>query len=262
MVLDMNRGEYLTGWKLIDEEGPNGEGRALAFDMERARLLHQHWLGESQCTSALVKHINAPLDAVWSMVRSFDELQRYKPFVKQSVMREGLEVRGIREIEVASGFPKVYLASGGNDKLLPIWDISKCSPLHRLNNHTAAVRALAWCPFQNNLLASGGGKANKCIKFWNVSAGTYLKSVNTGSQICGLLWSKSDWELVSSHGLTKNQLVLWKYSSMSKMAELTGHASPVLPVLYLAQSPDRCTVASVSGDEKLKIWRIFEKSTI
>ncbi|KAJ1685190.1 hypothetical protein LUZ63_016580 [Rhynchospora breviuscula] len=101
MVWDMNRGGYPTGWKLIDEEGPNGEGRALAFDVECPGLLHQHGLGESQCTSALVKHINAPLDVVWSLVRRFDELQR-----QQSVMREGgLEVGGIREIEVASGLP-------------------------------------------------------------------------------------------------------------------------------------------------------------
>ncbi|KAJ4752426.1 Abscisic acid receptor PYR1 [Rhynchospora pubera] len=106
MVWDMNGGGYPTGWKLIDEEGPSGEGRAPAFDVERARLLHQHELGESQCTSALVKHINAPLDIVWSLVRRFDEPQRYKPFVKQCVMREGgLEVGSIREIEVASGLP-------------------------------------------------------------------------------------------------------------------------------------------------------------
>ena len=52
------------------------------------------------------------------------------------------------------------LASGGNDNLLHIWDqnsIGNGTHLHRLDAHQAAVKALAWCPFQSNLLASGGG---------------------------------------------------------------------------------------------------------
>lgn len=37
-----------------------------------------------------------------------------------------------------------------------------------------------------------------------------------------MLWSKEYKELVSSHGFAQNQLVIWKYPSMNKVAELTG----------------------------------------
>jgi cell division cycle protein 20 (cofactor of APC complex) len=130
------------------------------------------------------------------------------------------------------------LASGGNDNLLHIWDRSTASSnsatqwLHRLEDHTSAVKALAWCPFQSNLLASGGGGGDRCIKFWNTHTGACLNSVDTGSQVCSLLWSKNERELLSSHGFTQNQLILWKYPSMVKMAELNGHTSRVL---YMAQ---------------------------
>ncbi|CAI9302226.1 unnamed protein product [Lactuca saligna] len=152
------------------------------------------------------------------------------------------------------------LASGGNDNLLHIWDRSTASSnsptqwLHRLEDHTAAVKALAWCPFQGNLLASGGGGGDKCIKFWNTHTGACLNSVDTGSQVCALLWNKNERELLSSHGFTQNQLTLWKYPSMVKMAELTGHTSRVL---FMAQSPDGCTVASAAGDETLRFWNVF-----
>ncbi|KAI3698263.1 hypothetical protein L2E82_42531 [Cichorium intybus] len=152
------------------------------------------------------------------------------------------------------------LASGGNDNLLHIWDRSMASSnsptqyLHRLEDHTAAVKALAWCPFQGNLLASGGGGGDKCIKFWNTHTGACLNSVDTGSQVCALLWNKNERELLSSHGFTQNQLTLWKYPSMVKMAELTGHTSRVL---FMAQSPDGCTVASAAGDETLRFWNVF-----
>nr|GMC89153.1 cell division cycle 20.2, cofactor of APC complex-like [Ipomoea batatas] len=124
------------------------------------------------------------------------------------------------------------LASGGNDNLLHIWDRSTASSnsstqwLHRLEDHTAAVKALAWCPFQGN----GGG--DRCIKFWNSHTGACVNSVDIGSQ---------------------NQLTLWKYPSMVKMAELTGHTSRVL---FMAQS-FTCTVASAAGDETLRFWNVF-----
>ncbi|KAF8380792.1 hypothetical protein HHK36_028286 [Tetracentron sinense] len=126
------------------------------------------------------------------------------------------------------------LASGGNDNLLFIWDKSMASLnspmqwLHSLEDHTAAVKALAWCPYQSNLLASGGGLGDQCIKFWNTHTGACLNSVNTGSQVCSLLWNKNERELLSSHGDTDNQLTVWKYPSMVKIAELFGHTSRVL----------------------------------
>ncbi|XP_061372122.1 cell division cycle 20.2, cofactor of APC complex-like [Gastrolobium bilobum] len=152
------------------------------------------------------------------------------------------------------------LASGGNDNLIHIWDRSAVSSnsatrwLHRLEEHGAAVKALAWCPFQGNLLASGGGGGDQCIKFWNTHTGACLNSVNTGSQVCSLLWNKNERELLSSHGFTHNQLTLWKYPSMVKMAELNGHSSRVL---FMTQSPDGCTVASAAGDETLRFWNVF-----
>ncbi|PKA45967.1 Protein fizzy-like 2 [Apostasia shenzhenica] len=135
------------------------------------------------------------------------------------------------------------LASGGNDNLMHIWDISMAGSsstaapnqnqwLHRFEDHNAAVKALAWCPFQSNLLASGGGGTDQCIKLWNTQTGACLNSVDTGSQVCGLLWNKNERELLSSHGFTQNQLTLWKYPSMVKMAELSGHTSRVL---FMAQ---------------------------
>ena len=82
------------------------------------------------------------------------------------------------------------LASGGNDNLLNIWDVAATTssngatiPLFRLEGHQAAVKALAWSPFQNNLLASGGGTADRCIKFWNTQVGYCTKSIDTNSQV-------------------------------------------------------------------------------
>ncbi|KAI5054130.1 hypothetical protein GOP47_0030023 [Adiantum capillus-veneris] len=146
------------------------------------------------------------------------------------------------------------LASGGNDNLLHIWDVASTDYLYRLCDHQAAVKALAWCPFQANVLASGGGTADRCIKLWNTQKGTCLSSLDTQSQVCALVWSKHYKEILSSHGYSKNQLCLWRYPSMVKIAELTGHTARVL---HMAQSPEGATVVSAAADETLRFWKVF-----
>ncbi len=84
------------------------------------------------------------------------------------------------------------------------------------------------------MLATGGGTADRTIKIWNAANGKCLNSVNTGSQVCSLIWNKNEKELLSSHGFSENQLCLWKYPSMERLAELKGHTGRVL---YMCQGP-------------------------
>ncbi|GAB4820048.1 hypothetical protein N2152v2_007094 [Parachlorella kessleri] len=146
------------------------------------------------------------------------------------------------------------LASGGNDNLLYIWSAQSTQPLLRFQEHQAAVKAIAWSPHQHGLLASGGGTADRCIRFWNTSTGQALQSVDTGSQVCNLSWSKNVNELVSTHGYSQNQIIVWRYPTMQKMATLTGHT---MRVLYLAVSPDGQTIVTGAGDETLRFWNVF-----
>eukprot|EP00124_Ichthyophonus_hoferi_P000052 Ihof_evm5s2 gene=Ihof_evmTU5s2 len=115
------------------------------------------------------------------------------------------------------------LASGGNDNKLYVWDPLTVSrgPSLCFSEHQAAVKAIAWSPHQSGLLASGGGTADRCIRFWNTTVGLPVSSVDTGSQVCNLAWSKTSHELVSTHGYSQNQIVIWKYPSMTQVANLT-----------------------------------------
>lgn len=135
-----------------------------------------------------------------------------------------------------------------------MWNQQSSQPLLRFNEHTAAVKAIAWSPHQHGILASGGGTADRCLRFWNTATDTRLNCVDTGSQVCNLVWCKNVNELVSTHGYSQNQIMVWRYPSMSKLATLTGHT---LRVLYLAISPDGQTIVTGAGDETLRFWSIF-----
>lgn len=146
------------------------------------------------------------------------------------------------------------LASGGNDNLLHVWDEGKETARYKIDAHCAAVKAVAWCPHNTSLLASGGGTADRHMRFWNTTTGACVNDIDTGSQVCSLVWSPHEKEILSGHGYSQNQLSLWKYPTLAKMADLNGHSERVL---HMAVSPDGDTVVSAAADETLRFWRVF-----
>ncbi|XP_031285271.1 abscisic acid receptor PYL2-like [Pistacia vera] len=57
------------------------------------------------CTSLITQRIDAPAQAVWPFVRSFDNPQKYKHFIKGCNMNGDGGVGSIREVTVVSGLP-------------------------------------------------------------------------------------------------------------------------------------------------------------
>ncbi|THU48771.1 hypothetical protein C4D60_Mb06t02530 [Musa balbisiana] len=58
------------------------------------------------CTSLITQRIDAPLCAVWPVVRSFDRPERYKHFIKSCrLVRGDGGVGSVREVTVVSGLP-------------------------------------------------------------------------------------------------------------------------------------------------------------
>lgn len=147
-----------------------------------------------------------------------------------------------------------HLASGGNDNMVNIWDERAVQPLYSFSEHQSAVKAISWCPWQSHILASGGGSADRHIRFWNSYTGSMMNAIDTKSQVCALKWSCNYKELVSSHGYTQNQITIWSYPTMRRVQDLMGHRERVL---YLAMSPDGTTVCSGAADETLRMWKCF-----
>lgn len=89
--------------------------------------------------------------------------------------------------------------------------------------------------------------------------GEQLNCIDTGSQVCNLMFSRNVNEIVSTHGYSLNQIIIWNYPTMERIAVLTGHT---LRVLYLAMSPDGRTIVTGAGDETLRFWDVFPGNEI
>ncbi|XP_027348833.1 abscisic acid receptor PYL9-like [Abrus precatorius] len=106
---------------------------------------HTHEPSHNQCTSALVKHIKAPVPLVWSLVRRFDEPQKYKPFVSRCIVQGDLAVAigSVREVNVKSGLP----ATTSTERLEQLDDDQHILAIkilggdHRLKNYSSIITA-------------------------------------------------------------------------------------------------------------------------
>jgi WD40 repeat protein len=164
------------------------------------------------------------------------------------------------------------LASGGNDDIVCLWDIKKISsnysqavtPRFTLAEHKGAVKALDWCPFKHNMLATGGGNSDQTVKLWNTDTGVLLKSHPTRAQVSGLVWNPHGRkELVAAYGFGSNkqdQIALWKYSSQAHgLTKLHACGSQEGRVLNMEISPDGATLLTAGDDESLSFWNnLFE----
>ncbi|KAL0579912.1 WD repeat-containing protein slp1 [Marasmius crinis-equi] len=160
------------------------------------------------------------------------------------------------------------LASGGNDNVVNIWDGrvgdvgegARGTAKWTKRNHTAAVKGLAWCPWQPNLLATGGGTNDATINVWNSTTGARLHTLKTPSQITSLIWSPHKKEILSTHGYPTNSIMVHAYPSMDRVAEIRdAHDSRVL---FSCVGPAGDVVCTGAGDENLKFWRIWDANEV
>jgi len=70
-------------------------------------------------------------------------------------------------------------------------------------NLNAAVKAIAFCPWQPGLIAAGGGSNDRCIHFFHALSGTKLATIDCGAQITSLIWSTTRREIAATFGFAQ-----------------------------------------------------------
>jgi WD40 repeat protein len=67
----------------------------------------------------------------------------------------------------------------------------------------AAVKAMAFCPWQCGLLAIGGGSNDRCIHFYHTRSGTCLATIDCAAQVTSLVWSQTRREIAATFGFAQ-----------------------------------------------------------
>ncbi|ORZ34490.1 WD40-repeat-containing domain protein [Catenaria anguillulae PL171] len=112
-----------------------------------------------------------------------------------------------------------YLASGSFDQTVSLWDLRflrtgmrgapgrepLAEPQDQLTLNAATTKALAWCPWDSNVLAIGGGATGMCVSVWDALGSKQVQHrIATQAQVTHLHWSEIHCELVATLGICED----------------------------------------------------------
>ncbi|KAI4203264.1 MAG: hypothetical protein LQ350_001961 [Teloschistes chrysophthalmus] len=106
------------------------------------------------------------------------------------------EVGPTSSTQRASSNPSVLRAIPGQNGIL---NIGEGHELHRWL-HSAAIKAIAFCPWQPSLLATGGGSNDRAIHFYHTLSGACLATIDVQAQVTSLIWSTTRREIAATFG--------------------------------------------------------------
>ncbi|OBZ74717.1 WD repeat-containing protein slp1 [Grifola frondosa] len=188
-----------------------------------------------------------------------------------------------------------YLASGDQQGVVHFWDARAGKALSNANKrgskmkHKAPVKALAWCPWKPDLLASGSMYPDGKIRIWSVnstaSAAPPLHTIPLDTSVTSLIWSPHCKELLSTHGISwvsrssescpnlssradsatqrpmtiktslTNSLTVHGYPSLRRIVSVPAHTGAVG---HSSLSPDGTMVFTICpAEEAMKMWKVW-----
>ncbi len=140
-----------------------------------------------------------------------------------------------------------WLATGGADNVVKVWDASTGRELRVLRGHTGWIKSLT-AGKDTDWLASAGN--DRVVRLWNVRTGELVRSFNGHSGSIEALIFSPDSRWLASGG-SDTTIKIWSVDSGQELMTLKGHTAAITS---LAISPDGKLVASGSADTTIRIW--------
>jgi WD40 repeat protein len=139
-----------------------------------------------------------------------------------------------------------YLASGGDDSQLLVWETN--GMIRQRVAFPAAITALAWSPESERLVT---GAANQ-VTFLTAMTGTILASFPHDhlATVSSLAWTAHNQQQVVS-GALDQRAIIWQTTQYQPQTIFTHHAAPIESVTWAA---DGQTIASCSHGGVVRVW--------
>ncbi|TQN74736.1 putative WD repeat-containing protein [Colletotrichum shisoi] len=247
------------------------------------------WLGKVTPIAKIAAHTSQICALVWSpngqsfMSGSNDNTVRHFEIDRMTesrlTKRSATSASGeMAEADVAGSIPRAVHTSGQDVRVFGHGMETHCW------RHDAAIKAIAFCPWQDGLVATGGGLGDKCIRFFHIGTNTPLATIVVGAQVTALIWSTTKREIAAtfgySHGYAQTEhpcrIVVFSWPSCRNVSAVAWPGGPrALCAIPYPRGPANAhkrsrtakegTIVVASSDETLKfheVWRDRPKSAI
>ncbi|KAK0100681.1 hypothetical protein ONS95_007132 [Cadophora gregata] len=195
------------------------------------------------------------------------------------------EAQALEEVFIgADGTRRVHTLAGRGG----VKEIKPGAEKHRWI-HGAAVKAIAFCPWRDGLVATGGGSNDKCIHFFHTTSGTCLATISVAAQVTSLIWSTTRREIVATFGYAQPEhpyrIAVFSWPECKQVAAIPweGEHRALYAISYpggpnesqsqtsregvrsLSRTATEGCIVVASSDESVKfheVWAAGQKATV
>jgi len=141
-----------------------------------------------------------------------------------------------------------YLASGGYDNKIVVWELESGRELFTLHGHTRQVRSLAFSG-NGNLLASAS--VDKTARLWNLITGEQIHTFTSNDTVLSVVFTPDDKQLITT-GADK-QISFWDLKTLTRSKILKGHRKAINALVI---NKTGTQLISCSDDTTIRIWNL------
>ena len=142
----------------------------------------------------------------------------------------------------------LYIASGGDDRVVHIWEAATGKQLYTYPNHSRAVNALAWSPDSDRLVSVS---VDATAQVWDaLTGGNILIYPGHKDPIQAVDWSLNG-RFIASGG-RDHTVQIWDAKTGNIICTYNGHSDDVYT---LSWSPDSTRIASGGKDKTVQVWQ-------
>ncbi len=145
------------------------------------------------------------------------------------------------------------VASGAEDKLIHLWDISSGEIRKTLEGHRQPVKYLEFSADGKFLLSAAATE----IRIWDLGQGKWRDYKKHVTHVYNVTFNHDATMFLSTS--LKASFVMWDREKAEVIHEFRGHTRSAL---VAAWSPDMRWIASGSGDQSIRIWETANLETV
>ena len=138
--------------------------------------------------------------------------------------------------------------------------------------HSAAVKAISFCPWQRGLLATGGGSNDRAIHFYHAFSGACLATISVQAQVTSLIWSTHRREIAATFGYAQPEhpyrIAVFSWPDCRQVVAIPwpGEIRALYAIAYPGQPPQETTrlrgdsegcIVVASSDESVKFHEVW-----